>query len=143
MRDLNYGHTSNGIEKKKKPSTRRDLNPLPLCHKVCALPLCYTRCSLFSYFFWPCRPIAELMNCLSLKKKKNFLKPPVFFHNKQQKKASGEVFRIISVLIRSSLFQSYKSNKGWLLLKREKEEEREGRLKPLVEVSLVPQSQPK
>ena len=63
-----------------------------------------------------------------IEKEEELFKPPVFFHNKQQKKASGEVFRIISVLIRSSLFQSYKSNKGWLLLKREKDEEREGRL---------------
>ena len=74
-----------------------------------------------------------------IKKEEELFEATSFFHNKQQKKASVEVFRIISVLIRSSLFQSYKSNKGWLLLKREKEEEREGRLKPLVEVSLLPQ----
>ena len=28
----------------KKPSTRRDSNPRPLCYKACALPLCYNRC---------------------------------------------------------------------------------------------------
>ena len=43
MRDLNK--TTDLIEKKrKKPSTRQDSNPQPLCQEASALPLCYNRC---------------------------------------------------------------------------------------------------
>ena len=38
------GRSSDGAEKRKKPSTQRDLNPGPLCHEACALPLCYNHC---------------------------------------------------------------------------------------------------
>ena len=38
------GHTSDRIEKRKKPSTRQNSNPQPLCHEACAPPLCYNRC---------------------------------------------------------------------------------------------------
>ena len=31
-------------EKRKKPSTQRDLNPWLLCHEACALLLCYNHC---------------------------------------------------------------------------------------------------
>ena len=31
-------------DKRKKPSTRQDLNPRPRWHEACALPLCYNRC---------------------------------------------------------------------------------------------------
>ena len=34
----------------KKPSTRLDLNPRPLCYEACALPLCYNRCSILWIF---------------------------------------------------------------------------------------------
>ena len=37
--------TTDKIEKRReKPSTRRDSNPQPQCHKVCALPLCFNSC---------------------------------------------------------------------------------------------------
>ena len=45
LRDLNWGRTTERIEKRsKKPGTRRDSNPRPLCYAVCTLPLCYNCC---------------------------------------------------------------------------------------------------
>ena len=45
---LDYGRATDRIEmRSKKPSTWWDLNPVPLCHETCALPLCYNRCPSF------------------------------------------------------------------------------------------------
>ena len=47
------GRTTDRIEKRKKPRTRQDLNPRPLCHEACGLPLCYNRCpSFFDLLIW-------------------------------------------------------------------------------------------
>ena len=37
---------TDGIEKWKKPNPRRGSSQWPLCHKACALPLCYNHCLL-------------------------------------------------------------------------------------------------
>ena len=52
LRDINLGRTTDGIEKRKNPSTWRDSNPQPLCHEACALWLCYNRCQLHTNIIW-------------------------------------------------------------------------------------------